>query len=547
MEWGQVRKREEEEVSHECRCLSSLGEPSYLPSNSTEISTSKSCPWATSSSVVPVSFADVMSEQLIHSLIEKEERILNKNQEKESKNEFLAEEPDCNSDFLLAQMLQREYDLEQDAELERKEKKYNAGSKVSISFKNYRRVPPNMLSDDESADDDIDEFKQEDTFEIAERQYPVIGKNGISRQGNTITTKHDLVRCARRNTHRLMEFPPGITTGDGGGFDMQLSNHVYNKLKVHSISEGRRSHKVHDKKEKSTAEQAVDTKTRLILYKLVNREYLESINGCISRGKEACIFHAYGGQNSDKTIPSECAVKVFKTTLNEFKNRVEYIRDDYRFKERFTKQNARHVIHMWAEKEMHNLNRMRKAGLLCPEVVVLQKHVLVMSFIGNDSTPAPKLKDAKLSMSNLSDAYIQTVEIMKRMYKICNLIHADLSEYNLLWHKGQVWVIDVSQSVEPNHPQALEFLIRDCINVTEFFKKRFLSDVKDAKDLFKDISGILLPGEGAELLSQIQNYEREEKLLTQGKSGKSDSFEVLFAKCQQQNNEKKPQEIECKE
>lgn len=37
-------------------------------------------------------------------------------------------------------------------------------------------------------------------------------------------------------------------------------------------------------------------------------------------------------------IPKECAVKVFKTTLNEFKTRDKYIKDDYRFKDRFSKQ-----------------------------------------------------------------------------------------------------------------------------------------------------------------------------------------------------------------
>ena len=29
-------------------------------------------------------------------------------------------------------------------------------------------------------------------------------------------------------------------------------------------------------------------------------------------------------------VPKECAVKVFKTTLNEFKTRDKYIREDYR-------------------------------------------------------------------------------------------------------------------------------------------------------------------------------------------------------------------------
>lgn len=43
-------------------------------------------------------------------------------------------------------------------------------------------------------------------------------------------------------------------------------------------------------------------------------------------------------------MPKECAVKVFKTTLNEFKTRDKYIRDDYRFKDRFSKQVSPNLI-----------------------------------------------------------------------------------------------------------------------------------------------------------------------------------------------------------
>ena len=39
------------------------------------------------------------------------------------------------------------------------------------------------------------------------------------------------------------------------------------------------------------------------------------------------------------------------------------LQDDYRFKDRFSKQNPRKVIHMWAEKEMHNLVKMSKGGV----------------------------------------------------------------------------------------------------------------------------------------------------------------------------------------
>jgi len=63
-------------------------------------------------------------------------------------------------------------------------------------------------------------------------------------------------------------------------------------------------------------------------------------------------------------MPEECAVKVFKTTLNEFKTRDRYIKDDHRFRDRFSKQNPRKVIRLWAEKEMCNLSRLVSCTVL---------------------------------------------------------------------------------------------------------------------------------------------------------------------------------------
>ena len=42
-------------------------------------------------------------------------------------------------------------------------------------------------------------------------------------------------------------------------------------------------------------------------------------------------------------LPNECVIKVFKTTLTDFKTREKYIRDDYRFKDRLSKGNTRTV------------------------------------------------------------------------------------------------------------------------------------------------------------------------------------------------------------
>ncbi|KAK2195007.1 Protein kinase-like domain superfamily [Babesia duncani] len=58
---------------------------------------------------------------------------------------------------------------------------------------------------------------------------------------------------------------------------------------------------------------------------------------------------------------------------------------------------------------------------------------------------------------------------MRVLYQQCKLIHADYSPYNLIYRKGLVYVIDTSQAIEHDHPNAAYFLKRDCDNVTQFF------------------------------------------------------------------------------
>lgn len=62
------------------------------------------------------------------------------------------------------------------------------------------------------------------------------------------------------------------------------------------MKEERLSHRFHEKKEHSTQELVLDPKTRLMLFKLVDNGLLTEINGCLSTGKEAAVFHAAGGQ-----------------------------------------------------------------------------------------------------------------------------------------------------------------------------------------------------------------------------------------------------------
>lgn len=215
-----------------------------------------------------------------------------------------------------------------------------------------------------------------------------------------------------------------------------------------------------DKQDRATAEGVIDPRTRLILFKLLNQGVIAEIEGCLSTGKEANVYYA-----KSKT-GIEVAIKIYKVTTLHFRDRDKYVTGEYRFRRGYCKSNPRKMIRTWAEKELRNLIRIQQAGIIAPKPIVLKSHVLLMEFVGKNGIPAPKLKDASFSESTARKLYRECVEMMWRLYNKCRLVHADLSEYNLLYKDNSIVVIDVSQSVEHDHPMALEFLRKDCTNIT---------------------------------------------------------------------------------
>lgn len=148
------------------------------------------------------------------------------------------------------------------------------------------------------------------------------------------------------------------------------------------------------------------------------------------------------------------------------------------------------MVKIWAEKEMRNLKRIHQAGIPCPEPLVLRMHVLVMGFLGDKNGWAyPRLKDAQIDEDRYPSLYFQLVKYMRIMYQTCHLVHADLSEYNILYHSRTLYIIDVSQSVEHDHPHAFNFLRMDITNVSDYFRKKRV-DVMGQKELFDFITDV---------------------------------------------------------
>eukprot|EP00930_Biecheleria_cincta_P055908 TRINITY_DN42155_c0_g1_i1.p1 TRINITY_DN42155_c0_g1~~TRINITY_DN42155_c0_g1_i1.p1 ORF type:complete len:506 (+),score=118.55 TRINITY_DN42155_c0_g1_i1:60-1577(+) len=233
---------------------------------------------------------------------------------------------------------------------------------------------------------------------------------------------------------------------------------------------------------RATVEQVLDPRTMIVLSKFLKRGLFSEIYGCISTGKEANVYYAKSPEGLER------AVKVYKTSILVFKDRARYVEGEHRFRQGYCKGNPRKMVAQWAEKEMRNLCRLKAAGIPCPAVVEVRQNVLVMDFIGHDGDAAPRLKDAEgVDGAGWEDLYTQCVVLMRKMMQQCKLVHGDLSEYNMLYHDGDVYIIDVSQSVECDHPQALDFLKRDCVNISNYFGRKILQPTVPVKRLFNYI------------------------------------------------------------
>ena len=237
-----------------------------------------------------------------------------------------------------------------------------------------------------------------------------------------------------------------------------------------------------DKADRATNENVLDPSTNHILRKMIDRgDKITEMEGVISAGKEANVYGGHCG-------PEWRAIKIYRTAVVQFRDRERYVVGDHRVTMGYDSNNNREMIKAWALKEFRNLKRMQMAGIPAPTPLAVENNVLVMTFLGNAKGLAyPRLRDVVLEGDNVDrrwrDLYVQVLGLMRRLYRACRLVHADLSEYNMLYHDGRLYLIDVSQSVEHEHPAAMEFLRMDIKNVGNFFRRQGVNTLPDRKML----------------------------------------------------------------
>lgn len=216
-----------------------------------------------------------------------------------------------------------------------------------------------------------------------------------------------------------------------------------------------------------------DKKTLETLYKLANQGYIELLNGAISTGKEANVLK---GLREDNTV---VAVKIYRIATSDFRKMHYYIDGDPRFNIRHS--NKRQLISSWVNKEYRNLTRLVDGEVNVPKPIVALNNVLIMEFIGNDKEAS---KTTKINPPKDVEAYLDKLLIeLDKFINEANLVHGDLSTFNILNHNENPVIIDVSQSVVKDHIIADELLQRDIVNISNEFKKlgstRTIEDIKE--------------------------------------------------------------------
>jgi RIO kinase 1 len=126
---------------------------------------------------------------------------------------------------------------------------------------------------------------------------------------------------------------------------------------------------------------------------------------------------------------------------------------------------------MWVSREWETLNALWEGGVPVPRPIATTQDSILMSYVGDEDLAAPQLRAHRPDEREAHDLFRQVLRAIELMlYR--NVIHGDLSAYNVLVWDGRATVIDLPQAVDPRkNRHARAFLERDVERVCEHFAR----------------------------------------------------------------------------
>ena len=194
----------------------------------------------------------------------------------------------------------------------------------------------------------------------------------------------------------------------------------------------------------------------LAINALVKAGAIVSFGQSLGVGKEADVYDAL---NSDcKRI----AVKFHRLGRISFRQT--------RRKRGYTREHSTWLFqsHLAAEREFQAMKLVYEKGVSVPEPISQNRHVIAMGMI--QGAQLSKYRDIGKPEKVLKEIF----QNLRKAYLKAHLIHADISEYNIILKPdGHLLIIDWPQAVKTNHENAAELLERDIKNVLTYFSRKF--------------------------------------------------------------------------
>ena len=193
----------------------------------------------------------------------------------------------------------------------------------------------------------------------------------------------------------------------------------------------------------------------------------------LASGKEADIYVVYSqGQYRCAKVYKDITKRNFKKQATYQEGRKTRNSRKARAMEKHTKYGRKEMESSWQNAEVDALYKVAETGARVPEPFYCMDGVLFMELVsGPDGDVAPRLHDLALTEDQAMEYYSALiVDVMKML--CAGIVHADLSEYNVLVDEFGPIIIDLPQAVDAtSNNNAADFLIRDLNNLRDYFSQ----------------------------------------------------------------------------
>jgi RIO kinase 1 len=205
----------------------------------------------------------------------------------------------------------------------------------------------------------------------------------------------------------------------------------------------------------------------------------------VKAGKEASVYLCRGGPAAGEDL---LVAKVYRPRmLRNLKNDHVYregrvdldengqvVGDDNR--SRAIRQRTvfgRELMHQsWIAYEYTVLQALHAATLDVPRPFEMARNAILMGYVGDLDAPAPALSDVSLDQAEAQMVFERVLHNIDQML-VHDVVHGDLSAYNILYREGAPMLIDFPQAVSPQvNRDAWRIFERDVTRVCEYFARQ---------------------------------------------------------------------------